>query len=230
MKQSLKIADMPLDERPRERLNKFGVKALSNAELLAIILRTGTKGENVLDLSKRLFNDYNIKSLARTRANRLKQVFGIGQAKACQIIAAFELGKRLAGFSGGRKLKIEKAKDVAKFLMPELCNLKKEHLVGVYLDSRKKVITQETIFVGSLNANIVHPREIFAAALAESAAAIILVHNHPSGDPMPSDDDITVTKQLIKAGKILGVEVLDHIIIGNKRHISLREERICDFS
>ena len=225
----LKIKDMPLGERPRERLIKSGPKALSDSELLAIILRTGTNGQNAVDLSKELFNVYDIKSLARIRVNRLKQTFGIGQAKACQIIAAFELGKRLSSFSDGRKLKIQTAKDVAKLIMPEMAHLKKEQLRGVYIDSRNKIIKQETIFTGSLNASIIHPREIFAIALAESAAGLILAHNHPSGDPMPSDEDIEATKQIIEAGKILGIEVLDHIIIGNKRYVSLREKGYCEF-
>lgn len=220
----LKIKDLPLEERPRERLIKQGPKALSNAELLAILLRNGSVEENVLDLSKRLLNEYNLKSLSRRSVNRLKAVFGIGEVKACQIIAAFELGRRLASFTDTKKQKIESAKDISKIFIPEMSSLKKEHFKGIYLDSRKKIIKEETIFIGTLNSSVIHPREIFQVALAEGAAALILVHNHPSGDPKPSDDDIEITKQLVKAGEILGIEVLDHIIIGNKRYFSFREK------
>ena len=220
---TLKIKDLPSDERPRERLVKTCPKSLSSAELLAIILRTGNKKENVLELSKRLIKEYNLKTLSRIRVNSLKRTFGIGEAKACQIIACFELGRRVSCLKNGKSRTINSAKDIAKLLMPELSNLKKEHFIGIFLDSRKKIIKQETIFVGSLDSSIIHPREIFKIALAESAAAVILVHNHPSGDPEPSEDDIEVTKQIAKAGDILGITVLDHVIIGDNKYRSLKE-------
>ena len=220
----LKIKDLPLEERPRERLIKQGSKALSNAELLAIILRNGSIMENVLDLSKKLLNIYNLKSLSRKRVNKLKTVFGIGEVKACQIIAAFELGRRLASFTDNKKQKIESAKDIARIFIPEMSSLKKEHFKGIYLDSRKRIIEEETIFIGNLNSSVVHPREVFQVALAEGAAALILLHNHPSGDPTPSEEDIKVTEELVECGKILGIEVLDHIIIGNRSYVSLKEK------
>jgi DNA repair protein RadC len=223
----LKIKDFPIDERPRERLIKAGPKPLSDAELLAVILRTGNKKENVLELAKRLINEYNLKTLSRIRVNSLKKIFGIGEAKACQIIACFEIGRRTACLKNGRCKKINSAKDIANRLMAELSNLKKEYFIGIFLDSRKKIIKKETIFIGSLDSSIIHPREIFKIALAESAAAVILIHNHPSGDPIPSQEDIEITKQIIKAGEIIGIQVLDHIIIGDRKYISLKEKEYC---
>ncbi|MBW2984307.1 DNA repair protein RadC [Candidatus Woesearchaeota archaeon] len=219
----LKIKDLPLEERPRERLIKHGSKALSNTELLAIILRSGSKKEDVLELSKKLLSENSIKSLSRKRINYLKNNLGIGEAKACQIIACFELGRRLAAFKDQSNPVIDNAQDIVKLFMPDLSSLKKEHFKGVFLDSRKRIIKEETVFIGSLNASVIHPREIFQAALEEGAAAVILLHNHPSGNPKPSDDDIEITRQLIKAGEVLGIEVLDHIIIGSKRYFSFRE-------
>lgn len=220
----LRIKDLPLEERPRERLIKHGPKTLSNSELLAIILRSGSKKENILELSKKILKENNIKSLSRKRITSLKNNSGIGEAKACQIIACFELGRRLAAFKEQSNPIIHNAKDIVKVFMVEMSSLKKEHFKGIFLDSRKRIIKDETIFIGSLNASIIHPREIFQVALEEGAAAIILLHNHPSGNQRPSDDDIEITKQLVKAGDILGVEVLDHIIIGNKRYFSFREK------
>lgn len=215
---------MPSGDRPREKLIKNGPKTLSDSELLAIILRTGNKRENVLNVANKLFNRYNIKSLSRVRINNLKKELGIGEAKACQIVACFELGRRLAMFKEDKKLVIKNAKDIAKIFIPEMSSLKKEHFKGIYLDSRKKVIKEETIFIGSLNESVIHPREIFQIALNENAAALILIHNHPSGDPKPSGQDIEITKELVEAGDILGIPVLDHIIIGDKKYFSMREK------
>lgn len=220
----LKIKDLPPEERPRERLSKYGPKTLSNAELLALILGNGSKKECVLELSRKLLKENTIKTLSRKRVNALKSNLGIGEAKACQIIACFELGRRLAAFKEQTNPTINNAKDITKIFMPELYSLKKEHFKTIFLDSRQKVIKDETIFIGSLNASIVHPREIFQAALEEGAAGIILLHNHPSGNPDPSEEDIEITKQLVKAGEILGIEVLDHIIIANKRYFSFKEK------
>jgi DNA repair protein RadC len=222
----LKIKDLPLEERPRERLIKQGPKSLSNAELLAIILRTGNKKENVIDLSKRVLNNHNLKSLSRRGVNNLKKTLGIGEAKACQIIACFELGRRLASFNEDRKPKINSARDVAKIFIPEMSSLKKEYFIGIYLNSRRRIIKEETLFIGGLESSLIHPREIFQVALNESAAALILLHNHPSGEPNPSDEDSEVTKQIVNAGEILGIDVLDHIIIGNKRYFSFREKNL----
>ncbi len=215
---------MPLVDKLRETMLKNGPKALSDSELLAIILRTGNKRENVINVANRLFSKYNVKSLSRISIGSLKKELGIGEAKACQIIACFELGRRLARFKEDKKLVIKNAKDIAKVFIPEMSSLKKEHFKGIYLDSRKKIIKEETIFIGSLNESVIHPREIFQIALNENAAALILIHNHPSGNPKPSKEDIEITKKLIEAGDILGIPVLDHIIIGDKKYFSMREK------
>ena len=220
----MKIKSLPLGDRPREKLIKNGPKTLSDSELLAIILRTGNKEENVLSLSNKLFKRYNIKSLSRVGMNNLKKELGVGEAKACQIIACFELGRRLARFRGDKKFSVKNAKDIARIFIPEMGSLKKEHFKGIYLDSRKRIIREETVFIGSLNESVIHPREIFEIALNENAAALILLHNHPSGDPKPSSEDIEITKELVKAGDILGIPVLDHIIVGSNRYVSLKEK------
>lgn len=220
----MKIKKLPIEERPREKLIKYGSKTLTNSELLAIILRTGNKKENVLNLSNKLFEKYNLKSLSRVKITSLKNQLGIGDAKACQIMACFELGRRLSAFNDNQKPFIKTAKDIAKLFIPDMGSLEKEHFKGIYLDSRKRMIKQEIIFIGSLNESVIHPREIFKIALDENAAAIILLHNHPSGDPNPSSFDIQITQELMKAGNLLGIEVLDHIIIGGKKYFSLREK------
>ncbi len=220
----MRIKSLPLDDRPREKMIKNGPETLSDSELLAIILRTGNKNESVISVANKLFNRYNIKSLSRSGINNLKKELGIGNAKACQIVACFELGRRLAKFKEDKKSAIKNAKDIAKIFIPEMGSLKKEHFKGIYLDSRKRVIKEETIFIGSLNESVIHPREIFQVALNENAAALILIHNHPSGNPKPSNQDIEITKELIRAGDILGIPVLDHIIIGNNKYVSLREK------
>lgn len=220
----MKIKSLPLNERPREKLIKNGPGTLSDSELLAIILRVGNKKESVVNVANRLFNKYNLRSLSRLSIGSLKKESGIGDAKACQIIASFELGRRLAGFKIDKKIAIKSAKDLAKMLIPEMGSLKKEHLKGFFLDSKNKIIKEETIFIGSLNESVIHPREIFQIAINENAASVILVHNHPSGDPKASREDIEITKQLIYGGKILGIPVLDHIIIANNTYLSLKEK------
>ncbi len=214
------------EERPREKLIKYGASNLTNSELLAIILRTGNKKENVLELSKRFFKKYNIRSLSKLNFSVLKKELGIGNAKALSVISCFELGKRLSAFKEDKQAQIKNAKDVAKLFIPEMAHLEKEHFKGIYLDSRKRIIKQETIFIGSLNESLVHPREIFKIALDENAAAIILLHNHPSGDPSPSSYDIEVTKDLVKAGELFGIQILDHIIIGGNNYFSMKEEGV----
>lgn len=220
------IKELPDEEKPRERLIGFGPSALSNAELLAIILRIGNPGENVLDLAKRLLKEYDIKCLSQISVGELKKTLGVGDAKACQIVACFELGRRAAKHTNGVKPLIKTPRDVADLLMPEMQYLKKEYFKCLYLDSKNRIIKNDTISVGSLNANIVHPREVFKVAISESAASVILVHNHPSGDPKPSKDDIEMTKRLIETGEVIGIKVLDHMIIGDGKWISLKDEKI----
>lgn len=222
----LTIKEMPKEERPRERLITFGSKALSNSELLAIILRTGNKNESVLNLCKRLLNNYDIKALSQVSLDELKKIYGIGVAKACQLVACFEIGKRSAAPANCSKRTIKNPSDVADLLTPEMRDMKKECFKTLCLDTKNKLVKNDTISIGSLNTNIVHPREVFKTAISASAAAIILVHNHPSGDPSPSKDDLELTKRLIEVGDIMGIEVLDHIIIGDGIYLSLKEEHL----
>ncbi len=217
-----KIKDLPKEERPRERLIKLGPENLSNAELLAIIIGTGSVNENVLNLANRLLSKYDIKRLSQTTVTELKKITGIKDAKACQIAAAFELGKRLSITKSLNK-QITTPSDIANLFMPRMRGLKKEFLKGVYLDSKCRIIKHENISVGGLNTNIIQPREAFKTAILEDAAAIILVHNHPSGDPTPSSDDINLTVKLKEMGKLIGIELLDHIIIGDNKYVSLKE-------
>ncbi len=220
---NLRITDMPVDEKPRERLAKYTSKALSNSELMAIILGIGTKKKNAVDLSKEILSKYNLRKLSQANVASLSKINGIGFAKACQIVACFELGRRLAGFNSEEKQIISCAKDVFNVLNPKLRELKQEHFVGLFLDTKKKLIKDETIFIGSLDSTLLHPREILKIAIMESAAAIIVAHNHPTGDPTPSDEDITITRQLSNACKEMAIPLLDHIVIGYDKYVSIRE-------
>lgn len=223
------IKDLPRLERPRERLMQQGVKALSEAELLAIILRTGTKYENVVELAKRVIRGYNIKELSKASLNQLKAFSGISTAKACQLVASFELGNRVYSFNKASKVYINTSKDVVKLLKPELSFLKREHFVGLYLDSRNCLLKKETVSIGGLNTSIVHPREIFNIAIQESANSVIVAHNHPSGNPKPSKDDIEITKMLVKASKIIGIDLLDHVVLGEGKYVSMAENNLVRF-
>ncbi len=214
------VKDLPKVERPREKLIKYGVETLSNTELLAILLRSGRKGENVIDLANRILKHFGAQNLPHLSYNEIKEISGIGPAKACEIIACFELGKRLL-----------KSKKVCLYMKPEdvweelkdIRNLKKEHFIVFYLDVRNQEIKREIISIGSLNASLVHPREVFDPAIRNSAAQIIIAHNHPSDNPEPSDDDLVITKRLVEAGKILGIEIIDHIIVAKSRFYSFKE-------
>ncbi|MGP8320649.1 MAG: RadC family protein [Methanosarcinaceae archaeon] len=220
----IKIHDMPHEERPRERLMKYGAESLSNAELLAIILRTGSRKENVLNMSTRILSEYSLKQLSLANVAKLMEIHGIGDAKASQITAMFELARKLEAFTDEPKRKIKSPADVYSILYPKMREQKKEKLTALYLDTKNQILREEVVSIGTLNANIVHPREIFKSALLESSASVILAHNHPSGDPTPSKEDIAVTKKLIEGGKLLGIDVLDHVIIGDGRYVSLKDE------
>ncbi|MCE8422553.1 MAG: DNA repair protein RadC [Candidatus Methanoperedens sp.] len=219
----IRIQDMQENERPRERLIKSGPESLSDSELLAIILRTGSMKENVINLSQRILSTYNLKQLSQTNHTQLMKMHGIKKSKAAQILACFEIARRLESFHEETKLKINSPEDVYRRLYPRLREQKKESFIELCLDTKNQILKEEVISVGSLNANIVHPREVFKTALAESAAHIIVAHNHPSGDPTPSREDIEITKKLVDAGKIIGIDVLDHMIIGDGRHFSMKE-------
>lgn len=227
LNKSLTIKDMPEDERPRERLAKFGPEVLSNSELLAIILRTGTKYDSAVNLAVRILKENSgIKHLYDLSFEELKNVKGIGNAKACQIKAALELGKRLRTFKDSSSIYIKTPEDAAEFVMEELRYLKKEHMKVILLNTKNMVISIKDISVGSLNSSIVHPREVFIEAIKASSASIIICHNHPSGDPTPSQEDINVTRRITEAGKIIGIDLIDHIIIGDGKYISLKEKNI----
>ncbi|MCX9085778.1 MAG: DNA repair protein RadC [Candidatus Methanoperedens sp.] len=219
----IKILDMQKEDRPRERLIKSGAGALSDSELLAIILRTGSKNENVINLSQRILGEYNIKQLSQINITQLMKIHGIKESKAAQILACFEIARRLESYSGIEKPKISSPEDVYRRLYPRMREQKKEMFIELCLDTKNQILKEEVISVGSLNANVVHPREVFKLALTESAAHIIVAHNHPSGDPTPSREDIEITKKLVETGTIMGITVLDHVIIGDGRHFSLKE-------
>lgn len=219
------LKTLPVEDRPREKLVRQGASTLTESELLAILLRTGRKGEDVLMLSSRLLQQFNLKRLSRLSTSALQKTLGIGQAKACQIAASFELARRLARFRE-KPLTIKRSKDVADMLMPEMRALSSEHFKAIFLNNARRVIRVETLFVGSLNESLVHPREIFQRALEENAAGIIVAHNHPSGDPTPSAEDIETTHRIIKAGEVMNIPVLDHIIIADTKYTSLRDAGI----
>lgn len=217
----MKIKDIPKIERPREKMEKYGPEKLNSSELLAIILRTGTKGMNVIELARKIIGKFPNGDLANTSFKDLKNTFGLGKSKACEILACFELGKR---FLKDKKSElILSPKDVWENLK-DVRDHKKEHFAVFYLDTRNQEIQREIISIGILNANIIHPREVFEPAVRNSAAQILVAHNHPSGDTQPSDDDIKVTKNLIEAGKILGIEIVDHVVVSKNSFLSLKGE------
>lgn len=218
------ISDMPEIERPRERFTKVGADSLSTTELIAIVMGTGRPGVSAVTLAERvLVHTGGLRELLDVDVAELKQVSGVGTVKAVTILAAIELGRRLVASEAVLPAKISSPEDAAAYLMERLRFLRKEHFVTLHLDTKHQVVGEEVVSIGSLNASIAHPREIFRTALKRNAAAIVCAHNHPSGDPSPSPEDVMVTERLIAAGKILGIEVLDHIVFGDKRYISLRE-------
>lgn len=224
-KESLRIHNVPREDRPRERLILKGAHSLSNHELIAILLQSGTKEESVLRLANRLLNQFEgLRMLKDATLEEITSIKGIGRAKAVQIMAALELGRRIHSLSLDKRYVIRSPEDGANYVMQEMRFLTQEHFVCLFLNTKNQVLHKQTIFIGSLNASIVHPREVFKEALRRSSASIICFHNHPSGDPTPSREDIEVTKRLAECGKIIGIEVLDHLIIGDQKYISLKEK------
>lgn len=222
------IKDLPLSERPREKLYSQGVEALSNAELIAILIRTGSKEDSAIELARKLIqlDDRGIAFLADVTLQELTEIKGIGDSKACQILAAIELGKRVNRRGPFDKIKVTSPEILAELLMQEMRYLSKEHFKIAILDTKNQILTIENISVGTLNASIVHPRDVFKVAIKKNANSIILIHNHPSGDTTPSNEDINITNRLIDAGNLIGIKVLDHIIIGDNKYLSFKEKSI----
>lgn len=219
----LMIREMQPDERPRERLRNTGPASLSNSELLAILLNTGIKGESVTTMSQRLLHDCGgLTGLMRMEYEELSRVRGVGESKASKVKAAFELGRRLAAISGEGKPRIESPEDVVQLLGIEMAALEQEQLRVVLLDTKNHVQSTKMVYQGSVNAASIRTAEVFRDAVRHNAVGIILVHNHPSGDPTPSAADVSVTMDLVKAGEVLDIKVLDHLVIGQGRHTSLK--------
>ncbi|WP_083991348.1 RadC family protein [Alkalihalobacillus pseudalcaliphilus] len=223
--QPLLIRDVPVSERPRERMLKDGIHVLSNQELLAILLRTGTKNESVLQVAQHVLQAFDgITMLKDATIEEMCKLKGIGVAKAIELSAAIELGRRIHNYMPEERYVIRSPEDVSNYVMEDLRFLKQEHFIALYLNTKNQVLHRQTLFIGSLNASIVHPREVFKEALKRSAASLICLHNHPSGDPTPSKEDIEVTRRLQQAGQVLGIEMLDHVIIGDRKYMSLKEQ------
>lgn len=218
------IKDLPEGERPRERLEHYGAGALSAAELLAIILRVGNRDENVIRLAQRLLTAYGgLVGLAQAPFSELIEIKGLGPAKATQLKAAFELGRRLLVAAPHERPTVKSPADAANLLMMEMGLLEQEHLRAVILDTKNHVLKVHTVYVGSLNTAVVRVGELFREAIRLNAAAVIVAHNHPSGDPTPSPEDVHVTRQIVEAGKLLSIDVLDHLVICQARWVSLKE-------
>ena len=220
-----KIKDLPRHEMPREKLIEKGVKNLRDSELMAILLRTGIEGKDVMNVSREILQKFPTKKLLSLDFENLSKIKGIGQSKACLLLAAFELTKRALEVEDNNLPTINSAKDAVAQLQ-ELRTAKKEHFIALFLNARNQLIHKETISIGTLNASLIHPREVFEPAVKNLAAQIIVAHNHPSNNPEPSEDDLEITMRLKEAGKILGIEIVDHIIVTKNSFISLKEEKL----
>lgn len=222
------IQELPEMERPREKLFRYGQANLTNAELIALLLGTGSKGQSAIGLAENLLamDETGLLHLTGCSVEELSKIKGMGLAKASRLLAALELGGRIATTQRSKKSKIESTSDVVRIFMEKMRYHKKEHFNALLLNAKGEILAVETIAVGDLSSSIVHPREAFLAAVKRSAAAVIFIHNHPSGNPKPSPQDIDVTHRLCETGKILGIHVLDHIIIGDGVYISMKEKNI----
>ena len=221
----MKIKDLPKSDRPREKLIAKGAENLKDSELLAILLRTGTIGKNVIEIASQILTKYSKKRLLQMTYEDLSKISGIDSAKATTLLSAFELSKRALEVNDTNLPMITNAKDAVAQLS-DMRELKKEHFVVLYLNAKNQLVHKETISMGTLNANLVHPREVFEPALKHSAAQIVVAHNHPSGDPKPSEDDSEITKRLTEAGNLMGIEVMDHVIVSKNSHFSFKEEKL----
>ncbi len=217
------IHNLPMEDRPRERLISKGAKVLSNSELLAIILRTGSKEQSAIQLAGNLLaNCDGIAGLSKLEVAELEQVKGIGKSKACQIIASFELAKRINNSSNSNAFSFSAPVDVYNYVVTEIGFEDREHFVVIGLNTKNQIIGKYIVSVGTLNQTLVHPREVFAWAIKHKCAAIIVAHNHPSGSVEPSDEDLRLTERIIDAGRIIGIELLDHVVVSRDAYYSLK--------
>lgn len=218
------LRDLPHEERPRERMMQYGAESLSHAELLAILLRTGTRNESAITLAQRILNHVGqLRYLHDMSVTELTAIRGIGDAKALQLKAGLELGRRMSRSRLEDALQVRRPQDAADLLMESMRYYDKEHFICLFLNTKNRIMAQETVTIGILDASLVHPREVFKAALKCGAASIICAHNHPSGDPTPSPEDVALTRRLVEAGEIVGIELLDHLVIGDNQYVSLKE-------
>lgn len=224
----MRVKDLPSSERPYEKFEMYGPSTLSDAELLAIIIRSGSRKERSIELAQRILGikKQGIRGIYDLSLDDLQQVPGIGRVKSIQIKAIAELSKRISKYNAEAKLKISSPGSIATLYMEEMRYLQQEHLKIVFLDTKNQIITDKFLTVGTVNASLINPREVFIQALRHNAVHVILLHNHPSGDPAPSREDISITRRIIEAGDIIGIKLLDHIIIGDGNYISLKERGI----
>ncbi len=221
------IRDWPPEERPREKLLRRGSGSLSDAELLAILIRAGTGGASAVDIARQvLIGEGNLRRLAQKSAPELMRVKGIGQAKAIELLAAFELGRRVEAWRDEERTVLHSPEDVARLMIPKLRHLTQEVFLVLMLDAKNGVRGEVEVTKGTLNASLVHPREIYRAAISSLAASIIVVHNHPSGNPEPSREDVDVTRQLRDAGRLIGIPLHDHVIVAGDRFTSMAERGV----
>ena len=222
-----KIKDLDLSQRPREKLKDYGYEALSDEELFAILIETGSKKKNAIEISREILSKFSAEELLSISIEELCEIDGIKLAKASKIIAAIQLGKRLSEKIINKEIKcINSCGDVFYLMKNKFLDTKKEHFYAILLNTKNAIISKEIISTGDLNSSIVNPRECFTRAVRKSANSVIFVHNHPSGNPKPSQNDKLITERLVKAGEILNISVLDHIIIGNNEYFSFRKENI----
>jgi len=221
------IKEMPTLERPREKMINYGSNTLSNAELIAILIGSGNAKKNAIELSSEIINNFGgLIALTDITHEELTSIRGIGDAKACNILAALELNKRVSAYALKKRLKITSPNDVCNIFMDELRYDKKEKFIIVLLNTKSEIISKELISIGNLNSSIVHPREVYKYAIKKSAASVLFIHNHPSGNPDPSKNDKNITRRLTEVGEIIGINVVDHIIIGNNRYFSFKENNL----
>ena len=223
------IKEISKNDRPMEKLLRLGAESLSDSELLAILLGTGTRTKNAIFLADEILKiKFKNNNLLYTSVEKLMEVEGIGLSKACRILSGLELGKRLSKYHKFESMTIDNPDTIASYLFDYFRDSYKEEFLVLLLDTKNRIIKTKRVSIGSLNQTLVHPREVFRFAIMENSNSIIISHNHPSGDPSPSKEDIDITKRLVEAGNFIGIKVLDHIIIGNDKYISLREKRFIE--